>query len=222
MRSLQVHATQLPDASDAQLEGLRARSRELRLRISDLQTREQQIRELRMQSPPTSPDRALLDKQWMDVHHSLTAATLELEAVNDRTSDLRTQRDQALREQAQREQARVATLRPSPAGLEPPPVEVPDFASVRMAVLGFILAPIVLILIYRFLTRGRTQPDPFGLDASPRFQRLEQTVETIAMEVERIAEGQRFTTAILAERHPGAVPRTPGTPLQESDRITPR
>ena len=55
-----------------------------------------------------------------------------------------------------------------------------------------------------------------------RFQRLEQTVETIAMEVERIAEGQRFTTAILAERIPGAAPRTQVTPRQGQDAIAPQ
>ena len=42
MRSMQVRATQLQDATAAQIEVLRARVRELRLRSSDLQAREQQ------------------------------------------------------------------------------------------------------------------------------------------------------------------------------------
>ena len=33
-----------------------------------------------------------------------------------------------------------------------------------------------------------------------RLARLEQAVESIAIEVERISEGQRFTTKLLAER----------------------
>ena len=33
-----------------------------------------------------------------------------------------------------------------------------------------------------------------------RMTRLEQAVESIALEVERISEGQRFTTKLLAER----------------------
>ena len=33
-----------------------------------------------------------------------------------------------------------------------------------------------------------------------RFARLEQAVEAIALEVERISEGQRFTTKLLADR----------------------
>lgn len=37
-----------------------------------------------------------------------------------------------------------------------------------------------------------------GLDA--RLERIEQTVESIAVEVERVSEAQRFTARLLAER----------------------
>jgi hypothetical protein len=37
-------------------------------------------------------------------------------------------------------------------------------------------------------------------DVSDRLLRMEQAIDSIAVEVERIAEGQRFTTKILAER----------------------
>ena len=55
-----------------------------------------------------------------------------------------------------------------------------------------------------------------------RARAREQSIESIAMEVERIAEGQRFTTRILAERHPESAPRSQGTLLDEPDTITPR
>ncbi|MEO7085751.1 MAG: hypothetical protein ABI442_18980 [Gemmatimonadaceae bacterium] len=35
---------------------------------------------------------------------------------------------------------------------------------------------------------------------SPRLDRLENAVDSIAVEVERISEGQRFVTKVLAER----------------------
>jgi hypothetical protein len=38
----------------------------------------------------------------------------------------------------------------------------------------------------------------------PRFDRLEQAVDAIAIEVERVSEGQRFVTKVLTER-PGTV-----------------
>jgi hypothetical protein len=33
-----------------------------------------------------------------------------------------------------------------------------------------------------------------------RFERMEQTVESIAIEMERVSEGQRFVTKLLSER----------------------
>lgn len=39
-------------------------------------------------------------------------------------------------------------------------------------------------------------------EMSKRLERLEQTTDATALEVERISEGQRFTTKLLAERAP--------------------
>ena len=38
------------------------------------------------------------------------------------------------------------------------------------------------------------------LNAEDRLARIEQAVDAIAVEVERISEGQRFTTKLLSER----------------------
>ena len=43
---------------------------------------------------------------------------------------------------------------------------------------------------------------PRGMDE--RLQRIENAVEAIAVEVERVSEGQRFTTKLLADRSPAA------------------
>ena len=42
-----------------------------------------------------------------------------------------------------------------------------------------------------------------------RLDRLQQAVETIAVEVERISEAQRFTTKLLADRTAAERPRVP-------------
>lgn len=209
MRSMQVRATELQEATAAQLEVMRARARELRLRVSDLQAHEQEIRDLRYQSQQ-GPERTKFDRQWLQARHDLTATTIELEGLNERISELRIQRDQA----------RALALRPPPTP-EPPPVEVRGFADAGIVMLILFVAPLVLILIYRLWTRGSAR-EPIGFEASPRFQRMEQSIESIAMEVERIAEGQRFTTAILADRHPDAVPRVQAASRQEPDPLTPQ
>jgi hypothetical protein len=203
MRSMQVRATELQDAT-AQLEVMRARSRELRLRASDLQAREQQLRELRYPTP-AGPERAQIDKQWLAVRHDLTAVQLEIEGLNERISEVRVQRDQA----------RSLALQPPPAP-DIPPAQADGLARAGTAMMVLFIAPFLVILVYRLWTRG-TAREPLGIDSSARFQRMEQSIELIAMEVERIAEGQRFTTRILAERHPDSMPRAQATPAQGSD-----
>ena len=53
--------------------------------------------------------------------------------------------------------------------------------------------------------RNRSIPANTGaMDA--RLARMEQAIDTIALEVERIAEGQRFTTKLLSESRGEPVP----------------
>jgi hypothetical protein len=40
------------------------------------------------------------------------------------------------------------------------------------------------------------------VEVTSRLERMEQAIDSIAVEVERISEGQRFTTKLLAERTP--------------------
>jgi hypothetical protein len=48
-------------------------------------------------------------------------------------------------------------------------------------------------------------PPTLPPDAAARLERMEQAIDTIALEIERISEGQRFTTKLLAERIPERV-----------------
>lgn len=48
-------------------------------------------------------------------------------------------------------------------------------------------------------------------DVSARLERMEQALDAVAIEIERISEGQRFTTKLLAERQPEAVRAVPST-----------
>ena len=50
-------------------------------------------------------------------------------------------------------------------------------------------------------------------EVTARLERMEQAIDSIAVEVERISEGQRFTTKLLSERTaqpPGAGSAPPG------------
>ena len=63
---------------------------------------------------------------------------------------------------------------------------------------------------------AEAQRSGVGPEVHARLERIEQAVDAIALEVERISEGQRFTTRLLAERAsdrlPAAPPAEPPTP----------
>jgi len=78
------------------------------------------------------------------------------------------------------------------------------FAMVAVLVLGL---PMVRARI-RERERHLSVSPPDALTAE-RLARIEAAVESIAVEVERISEGQRFTTKLLAERPGAARPAKP-------------
>ena len=57
------------------------------------------------------------------------------------------------------------------------------------------------VLKYKERTRSHTLDSlPMVGELSARLERIEQAIEAIAVEVERVSEGQRFTTKLLSER----------------------
>lgn len=85
-----------------------------------------------------------------------------------------------------------------------------DFAERGMVAVGslftlLVFAPLAFAAA-RLMWRRATRPDdsPREAETVQRLSRLETAVDAIAIEMERVAEGQRFLTRILAE--PGALP----------------
>lgn len=70
-------------------------------------------------------------------------------------------------------------------------------AVVAIVAIATTIRTIVMAAVYR-LKDGRSEPRPSVADA--RLARLEQAVDAIALEIERISEGQRFTTRLLSEQ----------------------
>lgn len=62
--------------------------------------------------------------------------------------------------------------------------------------------------IARKMDRESLSPQ-IPLELSGRLERMEQAIDSIAVEVERISEGQRFTTKLLSERPQGAPQQLP-------------
>lgn len=84
-------------------------------------------------------------------------------------------------------------------------------AFFAMVAVIFIGTPIARAFARR-LDRDAGRPK-LPSDVGERLERMEHAIDSIAIEVERISEGQRFTTKLLSERQrdpavlPGAVER---------------
>lgn len=70
-----------------------------------------------------------------------------------------------------------------------------------MFFLTVIILTLGIPLVRAFARRqeGSAQHAPLPHDLTQRLDRIEAMVETVAVEVERLAEGQRFTTRLLSE-----------------------
>jgi hypothetical protein len=84
---------------------------------------------------------------------------------------------------------------PNPFGMSPGNVTA-------LGIVGtlFVLFPIAIAAARSIWKRGgRQAPAPASAESSERMERLEQAVDAIALEVERISEGQRYVTRLLTE-----------------------
>jgi hypothetical protein len=64
----------------------------------------------------------------------------------------------------------------------------------------------------RRLSRNADSRDQLSASVDDRLARIEQTLEAVALEVERIGEMERFATKLLAARQTEMEPRVPAAP----------
>ena len=88
--------------------------------------------------------------------------------------------------------------------------DVTKIVQVLAAFGGFLGFVTVLVIVTRAASWAmrsprRSAPEPGRIDDS-RFTRLEEAVDSIAIEVERIAEAQRFSAKLMSERLPHQLP----------------
>ena len=94
------------------------------------------------------------------------------------------------------------------------PGNVPDnVVAIVAIVFGTIMIMVVATPIIRAIIRAverRTAPPAVPSDLNARLERIEQTVDSIAIEMERVSEAQRFLTRLQTEQRAiGSVPPQP-------------
>jgi di/tripeptidase len=80
--------------------------------------------------------------------------------------------------------------------------DVANFAVVAVVIVAMVgaLAAITVGLVRGVQRKPAQRESPNVLAFEERFDQLQQSVDAIAVEVERIAEAQRFSARLLAER----------------------
>lgn len=81
-------------------------------------------------------------------------------------------------------------------------VSIAFFVTMAVIIVGF---PIMRAIARR-IERGAPPQLQIPAEMQAQMQHLRQSVDAIAIEVERISEGQRFATKLLAEKKPEAQP----------------
>lgn len=200
----------------ATLSGLQAQAVELQIQLAGVRAQWNGLRAQLDQMLKNNPARPGVQQKWADV--GVQKAQLE--------GDLA------------RVQAQIAQMNGVPiAGTRPPISRGPRInpgIPIGAVLFMVMLVPMSLAWAKR-IGRGSPRPSPLTRDAVDRLDRMEQAIDAVAIEVERISEGQRFVTKILAERpkraenanaspQPAAEPQTralgagPAEPIQVQQR----
>ncbi|MEP6493364.1 MAG: hypothetical protein ABJF01_11845 [bacterium] len=92
--------------------------------------------------------------------------------------------------------------------------DVRSFAQVMSILVPSLVVLIATVVVsIKVIWRSKLPPAarPSRID-DDRFERLEQAVDSIAIEVERISESQRFAVKLLAERNAESTPERASRP----------
>lgn len=111
--------------------------------------------------------------------------------------------------------ASVARAAAVPGAVIPPPPEPvrngppEEFFILLMVMVFFIGMPIAIAYARRIWKKGVTTVSAIPDEIYERFNRIDQAIDSVAVEVERIGEGQRFVTRMVNDRALGAGPAEP-------------
>lgn len=169
----------------AVLQGFRAQRNELQDQLSSLEDMRRDLGRELTREPQTDAQRAGIEKRLSDVDARIAATDARIAAADA--------------------QVAAATAVPG-ATIEPPPIIVQrsgpdeDIVAMSLVFLFILFMPIVIAYSRRIWRRSAAvAATALPGELMERFGHLEQSVDAIAVEVERIGEGQRFMTRVLSD-----------------------
>lgn len=174
-----------PATAAQMLEASRAVVRELRNQLSRAEDQRQEIQQAMNEDGISAADRAGLEARLKDTDARIVSLDQQIAAAD----------------------ARVAQAAAVPgATAQPPRVVVQRNGPPEEAwVLGgmfifFVMMPVAVAYARRIWKRGTVASVEMPAELSDRLNRLEQAVDAVAVELERVGEGQRYVTRVFSEQ----------------------
>ena len=173
----------LPPIQSGDLTSLQAQAADLNAQLAGLQAQRNGLKSQLDQMLRSNPARPGVQQQWADVGVQVANVQGKLATV----------------------QARIAQKQGLPVGTPTVPhiprVFInPDIAIPAVSVVTLVLMLPISVAWARRILRRAPKSAPAPSDVTMRLDRIEHAVDTIAIEIERISEGQRFVTKVMAGR----------------------
>lgn len=194
-----VQVVGISPSATAVYEGFVAQRRELKDQLEGLQDQRRELSS-QLQDPMVGgANRAGLETHIAEIDARISALDKQIAAADA--------------EVAKAAAVPGAVVPSPPYGRQGPPEEVFVLGGIFIVV---VLFPLTIAYARRLWRRGAVAVSAIPHELMDRLTRLDQAVDSIAVEVERIGEGQRFVTRVLAERpaEPIAIPQRVAEPAR--------
>ena len=187
----------LPGVQDADVGALQSQLANLRVDLAGLQAQWRGLKSQLDNMLRNNPARPGVQQQWADVGVQIARVQGDIATL----------------------QARIALKQGLPVGapgaVAPSPWNNPAVVIPSVSIVSLTLLLPLAIGWARRISRRAPAPAPISSDVTTRLERIEQAVDSIAIEVERVSEGQRYVTKIMAGR-PASAASNAGSPADQA------
>ena len=194
-----VGTPSLPATTD--IGALRGRQRELSNQLESVTgRREQAFKDL--QNTPAGPARQAVERRLVTLDDRITSIEQEIKVNGEMLANAPVLSSTA---------AQTHRYGPFSSG---------QLTGITIVSIVMVWAPLAFAAARTMLRRwAHPRPAPQVLESAARLERMEQAIDAVAIEVERISEGQRFVTQTLAKRDAAAlgVGQAPAEPIRVGD-----